>query len=148
MNSEGARWLVCGGDGGRELWIGRCGPCPLSLLFNSRTLSESSGCRPAYLSISSESSNPVYFPNLHEDMREYPEDLSKMDSEFSDIQGSQLKVVHHISMPYRPPGRVLTSSTVGCRSEVLVTQLCPTPCNCMDYSPPASSSMEFSRQEY
>ena len=76
------------------------------------------------------------------------QNLNKMDSEFSDLQGSQLKVVHHKSMPSRPPGRALTSSTVGGRSEVLVDQLCPTPCNPMDYSLPASSYMEFSRQEY
>ena len=32
--------------------------------------------------------------------------------------------------------------------EVLVTQLCPTLCDLMDSSPPGSSSMGFSRQEY
>ena len=31
---------------------------------------------------------------------------------------------------------------------VLVAQSCPTLCDPMDYSPPGSSSMEFSRQEY
>ena len=31
---------------------------------------------------------------------------------------------------------------------VLVTQLCPTLCKPMDYNPPGSLSMEFSRQEY
>ena len=33
-------------------------------------------------------------------------------------------------------------------SVCLVTQLCPTLCNPMDCSPPSTSAMEFSRQEY
>ena len=140
LSPGGARWLVFqGGWGGESCGLEGVGPCQLSLLFNSRTLSESSGCRPAYLSISSEPSNPVYFPNLHVDVQEYPGDQNKMDSEFIDLHGSQLKVVQHTSVPSCPLGRVLTSSTVGCRSEVLVAQLCLTLCNSMDCSPPGSS---------
>ena len=45
---------------------------------------------------------------------------------------------------------IYSSSThkVSLKVKVLVTQLCLTPCDPMDYTPPGSLSMEFSREEY